>query len=96
MIKVYDYIHGTPRTVRSCSLVKVGECFSLTYSYRVNPNNLHFRHTTFSPYVYEERNSNYIEINNIKYKYDNIRKRFGLIQALIEKESIISAIEALP
>ena len=96
MIKVYDYIHGTPRTVRSCSLVKVGECFGLTYSCSLNPNNLQVKHTTFSPYVYEERNSNYIEINDIKYKYDNIRKRFGLIQALLEKESIISAIEALP
>ena len=96
MIKVYDHRYGTPRTVTGCSLVKAGECFGLTYSYWVNPNNLQVKHTTFSPYVYEERNSNYIEINDIKYKYDNIRKRFGLIQALLEKESIVAAIEALP
>ena len=100
MIKVYDHRCGTPREVRSCSLVKAGECFGLTYSYWVNPKNFQIKHLTFSPHIYEERNEerndNYIEINDIKYKYDNIRKRFGLIQALIEKESIISAIEELP
>ncbi len=96
MIKVYDHRCGTPYEVRSCSLVKAGECFGLTYSYGLNPKNFQVKHLRFSPYIYEERNSNYIEINDIKYKYDNIRKRFGLIQALIEKESIISAIEELP
>lgn len=96
MIKVYDHRCGTPCEVRSCSLVKAGECFGLTYSYWLNPKNFQVKHLTFSPYIYEERNSNYIEINDIKYKYDNIRKRFGLIQALIEKESIIAAIEELP
>jgi len=96
MIKVYDHRCGTLCEVRSCSLVKAGECFDLTYSYWLSPKNFQVKHLTFSPYIYEERNSNYIEINDIKYKYDNIRKRFGLIQALIEKESIISAIEELP
>lgn len=96
MIEVFDYKYGTPRTVTNCSLVKAGECFGLTYSYWLNSKNFQVKHLTFSPYIYEERNINYIEINDIKYKYDNIRKRFGLIQALIEKENIMAAIEELP
>lgn len=96
MIKVYDHRYGAPRPVRSCSLVKAGECFGLTYSYWVNPKNFQIKHLTFSPYIYEERNDNYIEINDIKYKYDNIRKEYEHLQALIEREINQTNIDLLP
>ncbi len=55
----------------------------------------HFMRVDFRDFT-EEMNNNYIEINNQRFKYKDIKENLEYIQALIENDVNQEAIESLP